>query len=643
MSDLGTQIRSYYEDVVERVDPMTQPPMPSRESSYRPALVLVAAVVAVLVVIGLAPFLARWVADDSVVDEPTTVTTLPIWPIVSTTVDASPPPDGTVSGSRIGLDVELIEIVAASWGYVAVGFDPEDGRTSALFSTDAASWVPAPITVDTGTVVLIDSLTSWNDQILAIGFIDEGDPHEVTFLVFATSNGMDWEPMPFDVVEAPAVIAGIDSELILTEISRQADGTPISTQIHRSADGVTWSTVEIPRALMQDGEQFPYVFDASDGAIGLSGRDNRNSLVTLLLDADGQWTRIEQDLGWDFDLSSVTTGPNVVMATGTKPDDRVNGGIPREGTILLWTPEGWQETMNLGALHFSGMTYDGHRYVAVGTDGDRLPGVWESSDWLADWNRIVGGSDTLTEMMPGLVGKPWPSIEEVWRLRGSYQVDFIEEFAAQGDGGVIVSTDPAAGGLLAFEQHVQIVVTRVEITEAGASPWSNPPLKQIQVPDELIRGWSDPEYQVCPALGFIDQEDEASPRLGGYGSVLSYDNPDGPGSRGDSSPCTNCGRSAYGVSLGRVSSPDDMLKDWARWPAYHFDWRDGSMAIIRAPYASGPYNDIDPETGEATEPTWDANVWFDDDCSYGVWSRLSSEHLLALLEDLRFVEGLTPP
>ena len=162
-------------------------------------------------------------------------------------------------------------------------------------------------------------------------------------------------------------------------------------------------------------------------------------------------------------------------------------------------------------------------------------------------------------------------------------------------------------------------------------------------PTELIAGWSVPEYQVCPALAFIDQNDQASPRLGGYGSALSYDNPDGPGSRGDSSPCTDCGRSAYGVSFGNVFPPDNGLPDWTQWPAYRFDWDDHSFAIIPRPYTSGPYHDIDPETGATTDPTWNANVWLDNDCSYGIWSRLSSEHLLELLDDVRFVEGLAPP
>ena len=75
MSDLGFQIRSYYEDVVERVDPMT-PPSPSvSEPTYRPLLVLAATALFVLVGIGLAPFLARWVGIEPAVEKTTTTTT----------------------------------------------------------------------------------------------------------------------------------------------------------------------------------------------------------------------------------------------------------------------------------------------------------------------------------------------------------------------------------------------------------------------------------------------------------------------------------------------------------------------------------------------------------------------------------------
>lgn len=48
------------------------------------------------------------------------------------------------------------------------------------------------------------------------------------------------------------------------------------------------------------------------------------------------------------------------------------------------------------------------------------------------------------------------------------------------------------------------------------------------VPKELIRGWSDAECRVCPASGYVNQEDDAVARLGGFGITVSYDHSDGP-------------------------------------------------------------------------------------------------------------------
>lgn len=76
MSDLGLQIRSYYEDAVERVDPMTPPSPTVSEPTYRPLLVLAVTVIFVLVGIGLLPFLARWVAIEPAVEETSTTTTV---------------------------------------------------------------------------------------------------------------------------------------------------------------------------------------------------------------------------------------------------------------------------------------------------------------------------------------------------------------------------------------------------------------------------------------------------------------------------------------------------------------------------------------------------------------------------------------
>lgn len=121
MSDLGTQIRSYYEDVVERVDPTTRPVQRERKPTFSPALVLLASVALILVAIGLAPFLGRWVVDDPAVTEPssTTITdaptttetpdeALPTTPLVSTL------PDPPWSGEFLATD-DVDAVLLDSW------------------------------------------------------------------------------------------------------------------------------------------------------------------------------------------------------------------------------------------------------------------------------------------------------------------------------------------------------------------------------------------------------------------------------------------------------------------------------------------------------------------------------------------------
>jgi hypothetical protein len=67
------------------------------------------------------------------------------------------------------------------------------------------------------------------------------------------------------------------------------------------------------------------------------------------------------------------------------------------------------------------------------------------------------------------------------------------------------------------------------------------------------------------------------------------------------------------------------------------------MAIVPVALSTGPWNGKDPETGDVTAPKWSAWIWFEDDCSYQVWSWLGPNHLLEILEDLRYVDGLIPP
>lgn len=649
MSDLGLQIRAYYEEVIERVDPMAQPAAPTRGPSHRPALVVAAALLLVAVAVGLVPLLARLVADDPVVDEPTpTVTTTPELQLPTTTLAVPPPPDAVDVGARLGPTPDVTKIASASWGYVAISRDPQDpeaGVTSVWLSDDAVAWVEVSLPASVGTLVAVNSMAVWDDRVVLLGWVDTAQSEELSAVLLVTSDGEDWERMALDVMpDGSQGIEAVGRGLVLVTASSAAQGGSGPDRLYRSVDGVSWLTTDIPPDLFGDINGFDrlVLFDAGDGGLGLTRWERFGTVVTVVVDADGVWSRLEQDLGFGASVAAIGTGPDAVIAAGSR---RVvgEGGAPSVGVIYRWTSGGWVESASLGGVRFSDLTHDGTRFVAVGVDGDNLPGVWESADGLTDWNRIAGGPATLAEPMPDLVGESWGGVDAVWRLRGGYRIDFVGQAAAQGEGGRIVSTDPGPGETLDFGQTVHVVVTEVETADAGPAPWSNPPLQHSEVPDVLIRGWSDPENQECPALGLKDQADQAVPRLGGFGSTVSYDNPDGPGMRGDSSVCIDCGRSAYGIPFGVVFNPDRVLNDWAQLPAYHLEWDDGSWAILPRPHPTAEWQVIDPETGQSAEPEWTAHLWLDNDCHYRIWSWLGPNHLLELLEDLRFVQDLAPP
>ncbi len=86
MSDLGAQIRAYYDDVVQRVDPTVRPSAEGRRT--RPVTIAVAALLIALVVIGAAPFVLR-IMRQPVADEPAPVPTT-VAPIEPTTTTGAP-------------------------------------------------------------------------------------------------------------------------------------------------------------------------------------------------------------------------------------------------------------------------------------------------------------------------------------------------------------------------------------------------------------------------------------------------------------------------------------------------------------------------------------------------------------------------
>ncbi|HSQ36524.1 MAG TPA: hypothetical protein VLS92_01385, partial [Acidimicrobiia bacterium] len=121
---------------------------------------------------------------------------------------------------------------------------------------------------------------------------------------------------------------------------------------------------------------------------------------------------------------------------------------------------------------------------------------------------------------------------------------------------------------------------------------------------------------------------------GGWG--LAWDLPSGPGRwepGGDY--CPDCGREAFGVAGtgGDVTGTETLI--WSD----HLAWTDGSGTGYGHSRAGYGYEGLSP-TGEAGEPLLAYLLIDGQGCLYNVWSYLGEEHLLSLISQLHFVEGL---
>ena len=148
--------------------------------------------------------------------------------------------------------------------------------------------------------------------------------------------------------------------------------------------------------------------------------------------------------------------------------------------------------------------------------------------------------------------------------------------------------------------------------------------------------------QAIPLIAFADLGEgvgDARIRIANLGNWgVAWDNPSGPGHDGFNQPCLDCGRGAIG--LGARYGVGDNVRGYP----HRIEWDDGSFAEYgwRLGDNSLPEDRIifnDPETGEPTVPAREARlVIAGTDAEFIVWSHLGEDHLLHLLNSLRFVD-----
>lgn len=180
-------------------------------------------------------------------------------------------------------------------------------------------------------------------------------------------------------------------------------------------------------------------------------------------------------------------------------------------------------------------------------------------------------------------------------------------------------------------------VTPTTIDAGGATslslpaPWAAPALPADQVPALVAAEWQDADnrtacsalYPAAPDIG-AGADLRAANFSGGW--ALAWDRAGGPGRNADGSYCADCGRSAFGVAGAGLTATGT---EHERWPTV-IDFDDGSLA------GYGFEGDADPSSGA---PLLMYVLVRGEGCLYNVWSFLGEDHLLGLVEELRFVEG----
>ncbi len=171
---------------------------------------------------------------------------------------------------------------------------------------------------------------------------------------------------------------------------------------------------------------------------------------------------------------------------------------------------------------------------------------------------------------------------------------------------------------------------------AASAPWSAAAL--AEAPDVVQTEWDAADNNgACSALypAETPEVDGGTGTLrranfsGGWG--VAWDRDAGPGREPTGVYCEDCGRGAYGIAGVGVLAEDVGLE--GRWPA-EVTYDDGSLLGYGA--EGFAFDDpLAPLLGELRIAG--------EGCLYQVWSFLGEEHLLALIDQLRFVEGLRSP
>jgi len=409
MTDLGTQIRTY----IDEIDPPFDPQDLMREhraavSSMRanpffgrPVFVFSITAIVVLVLIGGFALVLQD-PSDPVVGDPVVVTTVP--PVVTTvpqseadvvpTVPSSLPSLATWQqvGSEVMVPIAGIsDITRMGDRLVAAGRDPgedlnQDGVV--LVSEDGFAWtrIAEGDPSLTAGMVIMNAITEGGPGLVAVGIGCDDDPEGVDWTcrsqarVWTSVDGTIWTHTPHDTeVFGPNShmedVAATDLGIVAVGrlISKKVDEEALTTRpaVWTSEDGVDWA-----RAWL--GESF-------DLAIPTEGSWVESTMQAITVGPGGRLVAVGTVVD-DFGVD--------VAAVWTSDDGTTWERVPHDSEVFA-SPIGLDMIMYDVAAGQSGL-------VAVGREGDFPPSlgsvssaaVWTSLDGIT-WKRVNLDNETL--------------------------------------------------------------------------------------------------------------------------------------------------------------------------------------------------------------------------------------------------------
>ncbi len=272
--------------------------------------------------------------------------------------------------------------------------------------------------------------------------------------------------------------------------------------------------------------------------------------------------------------------------------------------------------------------------VGIGADETQIRSKGEVQEF-ADGSIVAyypEGFDPASELMLADIALPSEGcVYQAWSMLGR---DHLKGF---------VSRLRRVEGLQA-DPVVRRTAADTILIDGGTPPWDAP---SISDPDLLAVAFARSlDAEATEVIGFADPGpglESATVRAAAIGNWgVAWDNPSGLGHDSGNYPCANCGRGVIGIgSIGPYDPQGPGL--WADPALAKITWNEGSLAVItwRIGDLQLPTDQVaypDAVTGEMVPDGIQATVYIPGAGTYQVWSHLGYDHLLSLIDAMRFVQ-----